>query len=128
MQKTLGLLAVNGSFYTVLQDVHWENGSNRPHYAGASFLTEIKKADGSDMRMCTFLKSISCVEVTCESKGDWTPPIEVYRVKKTCEAVSVPRLTPTQYEAGTPPERKYVLSAPGPTSTEATLTRMRLQD
>jgi hypothetical protein len=110
MQKTLGLLDVNGSFYTVLQDVHWENGANKPHYAGASFLTEIKKTDGSEMRMCEFLKSISCVEVTCQAKPDWTPPIEVYRVKKTCDAVSVPKLVPTQYEAGTPPERKYVMT------------------
>lgn len=110
MQKTLGLLEVGGSFYSVLQDVHWENGTNSPHYAGASFLTEITKSDGSPMRMCTFLKSISCVEVTCEAKGDWTPPIEVYRVKKTCDAVSVPGLIPTHYEAGTPPERKYLLN------------------
>ena len=110
MQKTLNLLDVNGSFYTVLQDVHWENGANKPHYAGATFLTEIKKSDGSPMRMCTFLKSISCVEVTCQPKGDWTPPIEVYRVKKTCDAVSVPKLISTHYEAGTPPERKYLLN------------------
>lgn len=112
MQKTLGLLDVNGTFYTVLQDVHWENGANKPHYAGATFLTEIKKPDGSEMRMCQFLKSISCVEVTCQSKADWTPPIEVYRVKKTCDAVSVPKLVSTQYEAGTPPERKYVITSP----------------
>jgi hypothetical protein len=109
MQKTLALLDVNGSFYTVLQDVHWENGANKPHYAGETFLTEIKKTDGSEMRMCEFLKSIGCVEVTCQAKPDWTPPIEVYRVKKTCEAVSVPKLVATEYAAGTPPERKYVL-------------------
>jgi hypothetical protein len=110
LQKTLGLLAVNGSFYTVLQDVHWESGSNKPHYPGASFLTEIRNTDGSEMRMCSWLKSIACIETTCQAKGDWTPPIEVYRVKKTCDAVSVPKLVPTQYEAGTPPERKYVLT------------------
>jgi hypothetical protein len=109
MQKTLAMLDVNGSFYTVLQDVRSENGNNVPHYAGASFLTEIKKADGSEMRMCSWLKSIGCAEVTCQARGDWTPSIEVYRVKKTCEAVTVPRLVPMQYEAGTPPERKYVL-------------------
>jgi hypothetical protein len=110
LQKTLGLLEVNGSFYTVLQDVQWENGSNKPHYAGATFLTEIKKTDGSGMRMCEYLKTIGCVQVTCESKADWAPPIEVYRIKKTCDAVSVPKLVNTQYEAGTPPERKFVLS------------------
>ena len=109
MQKTLGLLDVNGSFYTVLQDVQWDSGANKPHYAGATFLTEIRKSDGSPMRMCQFLKRITCVEVTCQAKGDWTPPLEVYRVKKTCESVSVPKLISTQYEAGTPPERKYLL-------------------
>ncbi|HEX2827443.1 MAG TPA: hypothetical protein VHP37_13925 [Burkholderiales bacterium] len=114
LQKTLSLLDVNGTFYTVLQDVNWENGSNKPHYPGESFLTEIKKADGSSMRVCEYLKSIGCVQVTCEAKADWTPPIEVYRIKKTCDALSVPKLLPTQYTSGTPPERKYVLSdAPG---------------
>ena len=108
LQKTLSLLDVNGSFYTVLQDVSWENGSNKPHYAGATFLTEIKKTDGTPMRVCEYLKTIGCVQVTCEAKADWAPPIEVYRIKKTCDAVSVPKLVNTQYEAGTPPERKYV--------------------
>src|SRR5262252_36098 len=38
MEKVLALLEVNGSFHTLLQDVRWEEGSNRPYYAGAPFL------------------------------------------------------------------------------------------
>jgi hypothetical protein len=119
MEKTLALLDVNGSFYTVLQDVHNEMGTNKPHYAGSPFLTEIRDARGNEVRICQWLKHISCVEVTCQARGDWVPPIEVYRVKKTCEAVSVPRLAPVHYEAGTPPERAYVLTDVAPAATPA---------
>ena len=119
MEKTLGFLETKGTFYTVLQDVQAENGSNKPFYPNASYLTEIKKADGSDMKMCTWLKQISCVEVTCELKSNWSPPIEVYRIRKTCDAVAVPKLVPTQYEAGTPPERKFLLTSP----VQTTVTR-----
>ena len=117
MEKTLGFLELNGSFYTVLQDVRSENGTERPFYPGASFLTEIKNADGSELKMCSWLKSISCVEVTCEAKPDWTPPIEAYRVRKVCSNVNVPRLLPIHFEAGTPPERRFQLSNPPPALT-----------
>ena len=110
MEKVLSLLAVNGSFYTVLQDVQWEDGTNQPYYKGASFLTEIKNADGSEMKMCAWLKRISCVEVTCESRPRWQPPLEAFHVRKVCENVSVPALTVTRYEPGTPPERRFRLS------------------
>ena len=109
MEKTLGFLEVSGSFYTVLQDVRSETGTNKPFYPDARFLTEIANADGSEVRMCTWLKSISCVEVTCEAKGGWKPPLEVYHVRKVCDNVSVPRLTPVHFEAGTPPERGFRL-------------------
>ena len=109
MEKALGLLDVNGSIYTVLQDVHAENVDNRPFYPDSRFLTEIKNPDGSEMKVCSWLKSISCVQVTCEFKPDWSPPIEVYRVQKVCNDVAVPALVPTHFEAGTPPERGYQL-------------------
>src|SRR5918999_6404937 len=67
MEKVLSLLAVNGTFYGVLQDVQWEDGMNQPFYKGSPFTTEIKNADGSDMKVCAWLKRISCAEVTCES-------------------------------------------------------------
>ena len=110
VDSALRALEVNGAFYTVLQDVHSENGSNRPYYPGASYLTEIVKPDGSELRICAWLKSISCVEVTCELKPNWPPPIEVYRVRKTCEAVRVPPLELVRFQAGTPPERRFRLT------------------
>ena len=109
MEKVMGFLDVNGTFFTVLQDVHLEDGSNRPHYPGAPFLTEIKNPDGSDMKICTWLKRITCAQVVCEPRTDWTPPMEAFRVRKTCDDVKVPALTVMHYQAGTPPERRFQL-------------------
>lgn len=109
MEKALGFLELNGSFYTLLQDVRSEDGTNRPYYADARFLTEIANADGSEVRVCSWLKNITCVDVTCELKASWQPPIEVYRIRKVCNNVTVPTLVPIHYEAGTPPERRYQL-------------------
>jgi hypothetical protein len=120
MEKALALLEVNGSFYTLLQDVHAENGTNKPHYAGSPFLTEITHADGSKMRVCPWLKSMTCVEVSCELKTQWKPPIEVYRIRKVCSDVVVPALVQVHYEAGTPPERGYRLANPLPGQAGAT--------
>lgn len=116
MEKTLSFLELNGSFFTLLQDVHAEGGTNRPHYAGATFLTEIANADGSAMKVCSWLKRITCVEVTCEFTTSWTPPIESYRVRKVCDNVTVPALVPLHYQAGTPPERRFLLRNPSLTS------------
>jgi hypothetical protein len=109
MEKVLGFLGMNGSFYTVLQDVHSDEGTNKPFYAGAPYLTEIENADGSKVKICSWLKSITCVEVTCELKNGWKPPIEVYRIQKVCNNPTVPALVPTHFAAGTPPERKFQL-------------------
>ena len=108
METVLGLLEVNGTFYTVLQDVESEKGGNLPFYANAPYLTELSRAEGPAVKVCTWLKSISCAEVSCELKSEWKPPIEVYRVQKTCGKVEVPPLTRTHYQAGTPPERRFV--------------------
>lgn len=108
MEKVLGLLEVKGTFYTVLQDVQSEKGTNPPFYANSPYLTVLTKAGGAPEKVCTWLKSISCAEVSCELKPEWKPPIEVYRIQKTCEAVRVPPLTRTHYQAGTPPERRFV--------------------
>lgn len=112
METVLGLLAVKGEFYTVLQDVRREQGDNKPHYPGAPFLTEIRE-NGRDIGACAWLKRISCVEVSCHASTDWEPPIESYRVHKVCEAVSVPKLQRTHFTSGTPPERGFTLAAPG---------------
>ena len=109
MEKVLGLLELNGSFYTLLQDVHSEAGTNKPYYAGAPFLTQIENADGSEVKACSWLKSITCVEVACELKMGWKPPIERYSIRKVCNDVTVPALVPTHFAAGTPPERGFRL-------------------
>jgi hypothetical protein len=119
MEQTLALLNVNGNFYTLLQDVHAEDGTNKPHYEGATYLTEITRADGSKLKICPWLKSITCVEVACELRTEWKPAIEVYHVRKTCNNVSVPTLQPVHYEAGTPPERGYRLANPLPAQVDA---------
>lgn len=118
MQKVLGMLTVNGSFFGVLQDVRAEHGTNKPHYPGAPFLTEIRAA-GTDIGVCAWLKQISCVEVSCHLKGDWVPQIEAYRVRKVCEDVSVPKLEQYHFIAGTPPERGFRLMTPIPSQPAA---------
>jgi SAM-dependent methyltransferase len=117
MENVLDFLELNGSFYSLLQDVSSEAGTNKPFYPGAPFLTEIKNADGSELKICSWLKSISCVEVSCELKDKWKPPIEVYHVKKVCSDVRVPTLAPVHFEAGTPPERGYRLGKPSPSTS-----------
>ena len=111
MEKALGLLEVNGTFFSVLQDVRWEDGSNKPFYPNAPFLTQLTNADGSELKICTWLKSISCVQVTCETK-EASPPVEMYAVRKTCDQVNVPKLVPVHFQAGTPPERGFKISSP----------------
>jgi hypothetical protein len=106
-QKALNHLELNGTFYTVLQDVMFNDRSNHPYYSGSPFLTEITGADGQQVSVCSWLKSISCVEVTCEAKTNFRPPIEAYSVRKVCNDVKVPQVELTHYEAGTPPERGY---------------------
>jgi len=110
VENVLGFLELNGIFYTVLQDVQSEAGTNRPYYEDSPFLTEIANADGAEVRVCSWLKSITCVEVTCELKTEWKPPVEAYRIRKTCNDVTVPALVRIDYEAGTPPQRRYQLS------------------
>ena len=124
MEKVLSFLTLNGTFYTILQDVHSEIGTNRPYYPDARFLTEIVNADASEMKVCSWLKRIGCVEVTCELRPGWKPPVEVYRVHKVCNDVTVPALKLVHFEAGTPPERRFQLGNPLPvTPTTADQTR-----
>lgn len=109
MERVLGALTVNGSFYTVLADVHSESVPNPPHYSGDPHLTRIVAADGGEVKICNWLKRIGCVEVTCEFKSDWTPPIESYRIRKVCADVTVPPVKLINFRSGTPPERQFLL-------------------
>ena len=116
MEKVLGILELNGRFYTLLLDVLPDNGTNRTLYPDTLFLTEIANADGSDVRVCSWLKSITCVEVTCESKTESKRPIEIVRVQKVCNSVTVPALVSLHFQAGTPPRRQFQLKSPPPAS------------
>jgi SAM-dependent methyltransferase len=114
LEKVLGILAVDGSFYGVLADVRADRADNPPHYAGSPHLTRIVTADGREITVCDWLKRIGCVEVSCEFKGDWTPPIETYRVRKLCTNVRIPALVLDHFESGTPPERRFRLVEDAP--------------
>jgi len=109
MEMVLGALDLDGVFYTLLLDVLPEGAAGPSAYPDSLLLTEIQRPDGASVRVCSWLKSISCVEVRCEAKPDWSPPLEVYRIRKVCNDVVVPGLAPVHFEAGTPPERRFVL-------------------
>lgn len=113
MERVLGALELNGVFYTLLLDVLPEAAAGPSAYPDSLLLTEIQRPDGASVRVCSWLKSISCAEVTCEQDRKSTRrPVELYRVRKTCDAVSVPHLELVGYRAGTPPLRRYELGRP----------------
>jgi hypothetical protein len=110
MERVLAALQIDGDFFTVLADVSSQDGKNKPFYEGSPFLTAIARADNSELKVCEWLKSIECVQVTCELKPTWKPPIEAFHVHKVCSEVAVPALVPVHFEAGTPPERGFKLA------------------
>lgn len=112
MENVLGILELNGSFYTLLQDVHLDDGTNRRDHQDSPYLTEIIDPGGYEVKVCSWLKRIACVEVTCESKVGSQSSVEAFHIHKVCNDVTVPALTPLHYEAGTPPERRFQLRAP----------------
>ena len=93
-----------------------EKDANRAFSPGAPFLTEIINSHGSQETICSWLKSVTCVQVTCESQTN--PPIETYRVRKICEIPTVPALLPIHFEAGTPPARRFELRGPSSASLQ----------
>lgn len=107
MERALSVLAAGGEFYTLLQNVQPAGGRNEADGTDSPFLTEITNADGSELKVCSWLKNIACAEVVCEVKANWQPAIEVYRIRKICDDVSVPALTAVRIEAGTPPKRVF---------------------
>jgi hypothetical protein len=107
LERVLALLEVGGSFYTLVASVHLEDGKDDPKTTW--YLTELVDAAGRDVKVCSWMKGVSCVNVTCESKSDWGTPTELLRVQKICGNISVPRTTLLKYEAGQPPGRKFRL-------------------
>ena len=107
IERTLGALELNGMFYTMLLDVLPESSKGPSAYPDTLLLTEIQNADGSSGRVCSWLKRISCVEVACEPDAKSERPVELYRMRKTCEKIAVPPLELVFYKAGTPPQRRF---------------------
>ena len=61
-------LEVGGGFYTLAAGVPLENAKDK---LGILYLTELEDAAGRPGKVCSWLKQIACVQVTCESKSDW---------------------------------------------------------
>ena len=107
VEKVLGVLQVNGNFFTMVQSVRLQDGKDNPR---TWYLTKLVDARGRDVKVCSWMKKISCVKVTCESKSTWETPTELIRIRKVCENVRVPQLNLVKYEAGQPPERTFQLA------------------
>jgi hypothetical protein len=114
MENVLSVLEVNGNFFSLLLDVRPETEPDPALYKDLLLLTEIEYADGSSVKVCSWLKSISCVQVTCELNTELKRPIELYRVQKVCSNTIVPPLSLLSYTAGTPPPRRFLWKAPAP--------------
>lgn len=101
--KVLSLLEIDGVFYTMVQGVRLEDGKDQ---ADTAYQTELLDPAGNDVKVCSWLKRISCVKVACESQSEWAPT-ELIDVRKVCSNVAVPRLRLTEYQAGVPPVRRF---------------------
>jgi hypothetical protein len=106
VDKVLSLLEVGGSFYTLATGVHLEDGKDK---LGTLYLTELEDLFGREVKMCSWLKKISCVQVTCESKSDLKRPTQLIKIQKVCSDTSVPRMKLVEFEAGYPPGRCFQL-------------------
>jgi SAM-dependent methyltransferase len=106
VDRVLRLLEVGGSFYTLATGVHLEDGKDK---LGTLYLTELEDAFGRAVKVCSWLKKISCVQVTCESKSELKRPTELIKIRKVCSDTSVPRMKLVEFEAGYPPGRCFKL-------------------
>jgi hypothetical protein len=84
------ILELRGNFYTLLLDVRPETEPDPALYKDLLLLTEIENPDGSNVRICSWLKSIACVKVTCELNTELKRPIELYNIQKSCNNTAVP--------------------------------------
>jgi hypothetical protein len=106
VERVLSLLEVGGVFYSMVQVAHLEDGTEK---SSTSRLTELVDRAGHDVKVCSWLKQIGCAQVSCESRTDWSAPIELVRMRKLCSDVSVPRVKLVKFEAGNPPGRLFQL-------------------
>ncbi len=106
IDNVLNLLEVGGTFYTLATGVHLEDGKDK---LGTLYLTELEDPFGREVKVCSWLKKISCVQVTCESKSASNRPVQLIKIRKVCSDTSVPRMKLVEFEAGYPPARCFQL-------------------
>jgi hypothetical protein len=106
IEKVLALLDVGASFYTLATAVRLEDGKEK---LGSLYLTELEDAFGRRVKVCSWLKKISCAQVDCESKSNLERPTELVKIRKICTGTAVPRTKLVEYEAGYPPGRRFQL-------------------
>jgi SAM-dependent methyltransferase len=106
IEKALSLLEVGGSFYTLVPGVHLENAKDK---LGILYLTELESTAGHPEKVCSWLKKVTCVQITCESKSEWKRPTELIKIQKVCSDTSVPHMKLVEFEAGYPPSRRFQL-------------------
>ena len=106
VETVLSLLETGGVFYTMLQNVHLENGRDKPD---TWYQTNLVDTAGRDVKVCSWLKKTTCVQVTCDSKSEWDSPTEVINMRKVCSDTAVPRVKLLEYQAGNPPGRRFQL-------------------
>jgi hypothetical protein len=106
VETVLNLLETGGVFYTMLQNVHLENGQDKPD---TWYQTNLVDTAGRDVKVCSWLKKTTCVQVTCDSKSEWDAPTELINMRKVCSDISVPRVKLLEYQAGNPPGRRFQL-------------------
>ncbi|HKY10158.1 MAG TPA: class I SAM-dependent methyltransferase [Candidatus Binatia bacterium] len=106
LDKVLSLLEIGGAFYSVLPAVHLEDGTDK---LGTWYKTELVDAASRPVKVCSWLRRITCTEVTCESKRDWDEPTQLIKIRKTCSGVAIPRTNLVEYMAGAPPGRRFQL-------------------
>ena len=87
----------------MLQGVHLEDGKDRPK---TLYQTELVEPAGSNVKVCSWLKQISCVKVACKSSTVWAPT-ELIDIRRLCSDVSVPRLKLLEYQSWVPPARRF---------------------
>ena len=86
--------------------MHLEDGKDK---IGTLYLTELEDPFGRSVKVCSWLKTIPCVQVTCESKSGLGRPTELIKIRKICSDASVPRMKLVEFEAGYPPARCFQL-------------------
>jgi hypothetical protein len=71
VEKVLSLLEIGGAFYTVLLAVHLEDGTNK---LGTWYKTELVDAASRPVKVCSWLKQITCTKVIASRRLAGTSP------------------------------------------------------